>query len=47
MSAETTIEAVEAEAPKEGFMRCPECGYEIPDNLVVCWKCGTVLKKSS
>ena len=46
MSAEATTETVEAEAgtSKEGFIRCPQCGYEIPDNLVVCWKCGTILK---
>jgi transposase len=44
MSAEASIETVEAEAPKEGFIHCPRCGYELPDNLVICWKCGAVLK---
>ncbi|HUV53657.1 MAG TPA: hypothetical protein VMW03_00470 [Candidatus Krumholzibacteriaceae bacterium] len=44
MSAEASFETVEAEAHREGFKRCPGCGYELPDNLVVCWKCGAVLK---
>lgn len=44
MSVEAIVEAGEAEVPKEGFMHCPRCGYEIPDNLVICWKCGAALK---
>ncbi|MBD3171125.1 hypothetical protein GF326_01505 [Candidatus Bathyarchaeota archaeon] len=26
--------------PCMGLIECPGCGFMIPEELVVCWKCG-------
>lgn len=23
-----------------GMTICPNCGFKIPDDIVICWKCG-------
>ncbi|MCW4049342.1 MAG: hypothetical protein NWE89_06340 [Candidatus Bathyarchaeota archaeon] len=43
MSAETTHQHVEVDVPRTGLKPCDSCGFEVPDNLRVCWKCGAVL----
>jgi hypothetical protein len=45
MSTET-VEVVNYEPRKEtGFIFCPRCEFEIPSNIVICWKCGNRLIK--
>jgi predicted RNA-binding Zn-ribbon protein involved in translation (DUF1610 family) len=44
MSTETA-EVVNYETCREnGFVICPRCGFEAPESLFVCWKCGKNLK---
>jgi ribosomal protein S27E len=45
MSTEASLQVHIEPSSKIGLIRCPGCGFEIPDTIVVCWKCGKRLKK--
>jgi hypothetical protein len=35
-----TVSIVHEPEPEYGMMHCPDCGFKIPEDIVVCWKCG-------
>ena len=39
MSAEAVVILPEPE-PEYGMVYCPHCGFKIPEDIIVCWKCG-------
>jgi hypothetical protein len=39
-----TVEVFSETNVETGFMYCPNCGFEIPDSIIVCWKCGKRFK---
>jgi short subunit dehydrogenase-like uncharacterized protein len=46
MSVEAASVQVYNEPAKEmGLTVCPHCGFKVPDSIIICWKCGTRLKK--
>jgi len=45
MSIEVELQEHFEPAPDTGLIACPNCGFEVPDSLVICWKCGYRLKK--
>ena len=45
MSTEVQVQVHIEQVPEVGLIYCPNCGFEIPETLKICWKCGERLKK--
>jgi hypothetical protein len=40
MAASVKHRYAEKSTEKTGLKKCVRCGFEIPESLVICWKCG-------
>lgn len=45
MSVEASLRESYEVIDEAGFIICPRCGFEAPDSLVICWRCGKRLKR--
>jgi len=45
LKPETTAQEHIEPAPEVGLIYCPNCGFKVPDSLIICWKCGQRLRK--
>jgi len=45
MSTQVILPEPQIYEPKAQENTCPKCGFDAPEGIVICWKCGERLKK--
>ena len=45
MSTEVILQEPQIHDPKSKENKCPKCGFDAPEGIPICWKCGEHLKK--